>query len=164
MRTSKDYKNYSTIFNIDKNYQKLTWVCLKIVYPFLPNGFMIIIPMKNGYFIGKINPTFSDKAIEIVDFPIKNGDFPLQNVSSPEGIKNSLLPFIVSRIHRHLELRAPPRPAIPEDRQLFGSPAATAVAAVPALAENDGFYSTMGFTVLPWVLRFYHGFYMVKTW
>ena len=24
-------------------------------------------------------------AIEIVDFPIKNGDFPLQNVSSPEG-------------------------------------------------------------------------------
>ena len=25
-------------------------------------------------------------AIEIVDFPIKNGDFPLQNVSSPEGI------------------------------------------------------------------------------
>ena len=25
-------------------------------------------------------------AIEIVDFPIKNGDFPLQTVSSPEGI------------------------------------------------------------------------------
>ena len=25
------------------------------------------------------------KAIEIVDFPIKNGDFPWQNVSSPEG-------------------------------------------------------------------------------
>ena len=24
-------------------------------------------------------------AIEIVDFPIKNGDFPWQNVSSPEG-------------------------------------------------------------------------------
>ena len=24
-------------------------------------------------------------AIEIVDFPIKNGDFPLQHVSSPEG-------------------------------------------------------------------------------
>ena len=24
--------------------------------------------------------------VEIVDFPIKNGDFPLQNVSSPEGI------------------------------------------------------------------------------
>ena len=24
-------------------------------------------------------------AIEIVDFPIKNGDFPLQTVSSPEG-------------------------------------------------------------------------------
>ena len=26
-------------------------------------------------------------AIEIVDFPVKNGDFPWQNVSSPEGIK-----------------------------------------------------------------------------
>ena len=24
---------------------------------------LIIIPMKNGYFIGKINPTFSDKPI-----------------------------------------------------------------------------------------------------
>ena len=24
-------------------------------------------------------------AIEIVDFPIKNGDFPWQNVSSPDG-------------------------------------------------------------------------------
>ena len=24
-------------------------------------------------------------AIEIVDFPMKNGDFPWQNVSSPEG-------------------------------------------------------------------------------
>ena len=24
-------------------------------------------------------------AIEIVDFPIKHGDFPLQTVSSPEG-------------------------------------------------------------------------------
>ena len=27
-------------------------------------------------------------AIEIVDFPIKNGDFPLRTVSSPEGIYN----------------------------------------------------------------------------
>ena len=25
-------------------------------------------------------------AIEIVDFPVKNGDFPWQNVRSPEGI------------------------------------------------------------------------------
>ena len=27
-------------------------------------------------------------AIEIVEFPIKNGDFPLQTVSSPEGKRN----------------------------------------------------------------------------
>ena len=26
-------------------------------------------------------------AIDIVDFPIKHGDFPLQTVSSPEGIR-----------------------------------------------------------------------------
>ena len=31
---------------------------------------MIIIPMKNGYFIGKINPTFSDKPILIGSLPI----------------------------------------------------------------------------------------------
>ena len=29
-------------------------------------------------------------AIEIVDFPIKNGDFPWQNVSSPEGIRGDI--------------------------------------------------------------------------
>ena len=29
-------------------------------------------------------------AIEIVDFPIKHGDFPWQNVSSPEGIPNEI--------------------------------------------------------------------------
>ena len=26
---------------------------------------LIIIPMKNGYFIGKINPTFSDKPTDL---------------------------------------------------------------------------------------------------
>ena len=30
-------------------------------------------------------------AIEIVDFPIKNGDFPWQNVSSPEGIMKHVI-------------------------------------------------------------------------
>ena len=35
-----------------------------VVYPIVPNGFADhIIPMKNGYFIGNINPTFSDKPI-----------------------------------------------------------------------------------------------------
>ena len=29
--------------------------------PLYPMVLLIIIPMKNGYFIGKINPTFSDK-------------------------------------------------------------------------------------------------------
>ena len=42
---------------------------------------MIIIPFLNGYFIGNINPIFSDKAMYIyiynwlVDFPIENDDF-----------------------------------------------------------------------------------------
>ena len=34
-------------------------------------------------------------AIEIVDFPIKNGDFPLQTVSPPEGICSVAVPTIV---------------------------------------------------------------------
>ena len=33
-------------------------------------------------------------AIEIVDFPIKNGDFPWQNVSSPEGIEFEYTPCL----------------------------------------------------------------------
>ena len=40
------------------------------------------------FFIGTLwwtNSLQLKMAIEIVDFPIKNGDFPLQNVSSPEG-------------------------------------------------------------------------------
>ena len=36
------------------------WKCC---VPLNPMVLLIIIPMKNGYFIGKINPTFSDKAI-----------------------------------------------------------------------------------------------------
>ena len=37
------------------------WVCLKIVCtPLYPMVLLIIIPTKNGYFIGGINPTFSD--------------------------------------------------------------------------------------------------------
>ena len=39
-----------------------TWVCLKMLCtPLYPMVLLIIIPMKNGYFIGNINPTFSDK-------------------------------------------------------------------------------------------------------
>ena len=35
---------------------------------------MIIIPMKNGYFIGNINPTFSDKPISFLgEFPPASG-------------------------------------------------------------------------------------------
>ena len=39
------------------------WVCLKIVYPIFPMVLLIIIPIFHGYFIGKINPTSSDKPI-----------------------------------------------------------------------------------------------------
>ena len=42
------------------------WVCLKMLCtPLYPMVLLIIIPMKNGYFIGNINPTFSDKAMFI---------------------------------------------------------------------------------------------------
>ena len=44
-------------------------VCLKMVAkPLNPMVLLIIIPMKNGYFIGKINPTFSDKPIKRLRF------------------------------------------------------------------------------------------------
>ena len=43
-------------------HQKDIWVCLKIVYPYT-QWLMIIIPIINGYFIGNINPTCSDKPI-----------------------------------------------------------------------------------------------------
>ena len=36
-------------------------------------------------------------AIEIVDFPIKHGDFPLQNVSSPEGIRKMVVSWDFTR-------------------------------------------------------------------
>ena len=51
-------------------------------------------------------------AIEIVDFPMKNGDFPLQTVSSPEGTSPFLYIRSVEgrRHHRRLErhLHLPP--------------------------------------------------------
>ena len=44
-------------------------------------------------------------AMEIVDFPIKNGDFPWQNVSSPEGRSqiNTVAPW-----HPSLQVVCPP--------------------------------------------------------
>ena len=40
------------------------WVCLKnVVYPIVPNGFCWSLSLLNGYFIGKINSTFSDTPI-----------------------------------------------------------------------------------------------------
>ena len=36
--------------------------------------FMIIIPMKNCYFIGNINPTFSDKPILLLNMGHKGGE------------------------------------------------------------------------------------------
>ena len=64
----------------DGSFKDLIWVCLKIgkypivpngfaenvVYPIVPNGFADqTIPFLNGYFIGNINPTFSDKPIYV---------------------------------------------------------------------------------------------------
>ena len=48
----------------DDKQQIPTWVCLKIVYPIVPNGFHDHYPVfKWLYIIGNINPTFSDKPI-----------------------------------------------------------------------------------------------------
>ena len=52
------------------NAQKRIWVCLKIVYPYT-QWLMIIIPFLNGYFIGGINPTFSDIPIKTTILLVK---------------------------------------------------------------------------------------------
>ena len=39
------------------------WVCLKMWCTPTPNGFCWSLSLLNGYFIGNINPTFSDKPI-----------------------------------------------------------------------------------------------------
>ena len=45
------------------------WVCLKMLCTPKPNGFADHYPViKNGYFIGNINPTFSDKPIFSICF------------------------------------------------------------------------------------------------
>ena len=52
---------------VTKKNQRVTWVCLKIVYPIVPNGFADHYPVfKWLAIIGNINPTFSDKAISQV--------------------------------------------------------------------------------------------------
>ena len=44
-----------------------TWVCLKIVYPIVPNGFADHYPYEKWLaIIGNINPTFSDKPTWVV--------------------------------------------------------------------------------------------------
>ena len=56
-----------------------------VVYPFLANGFADHYPViKNGYFIGKINPTFSDKPILL---------------KIPHGLPSGELTFCYGKIH-----------------------------------------------------------------
>ena len=48
-----------------------TWVCLKIVYPIVPNGFADHYPVfKWLAIIGNINPTFSDKPTLLFHIPL----------------------------------------------------------------------------------------------
>ena len=53
------------------------WVCLKMsCTPLYPMVLLIIIPFLNGYFIGNINPTFSDKPMSVsfeVTYPQETG-------------------------------------------------------------------------------------------
>ena len=46
--------------DVGLNISRIIWVCLKMLAkPLKPMVLLIIIPFLNGYFIGKINPTFS---------------------------------------------------------------------------------------------------------
>ena len=56
----------------------MIWVCLKIGNTPKPNGFADHYPYEkclNGYFIGNINPTFSDKPISIPPGDHKNREY-----------------------------------------------------------------------------------------
>ena len=50
----------SSIVRLGPNSIHWKWVCLKIVYPYT-QWFCWSLSLLNGYFIGNINPTFSDK-------------------------------------------------------------------------------------------------------
>ena len=60
--TSKNHSMPRWCQNQSDELSASTWVSLKIVYPIYPMVLLIIIPIFNGYFIGNINPTCSDKA------------------------------------------------------------------------------------------------------
>ena len=48
------------------------------------------------YPLVNIQKAIENGPVEIVDFPMKNGDFPLQNVSSPNDIGKGYLISILS--------------------------------------------------------------------
>ena len=71
---------------------------------------LIIIPMKNGYFIGNINPTFSDKPMLetssiIMKFPETSGA-PGSRVSARSTGSGSMDHARVARIGEPVEARA----------------------------------------------------------
>ena len=73
-------------------------------------------------------------AIEIVDFPIKNGDFPWQNVSSPEGNMSVLTMWFGHPIGIHtLSSQKPNHHGIPWRLDARKASPARQAAAVPAL-------------------------------
>ena len=73
------YSRYN--YSIHRVYKPI-WVCLKMVStPLYPMVLLIIIPFLNGYFIGNINPTFSDKPRSSLGIPKRDG-LPSGSVSS----------------------------------------------------------------------------------
>ena len=57
------------------------WVCLKMMAkPLNPMVLLIIIPMKNGYFIGKINHIFRQTHVDPVFLAVENDDQNDQNL------------------------------------------------------------------------------------
>ena len=77
-------------------------VCLKIVYPIYPMVLLIIIPMKNGYFIGKINPTFSDKPIRSpIDGILEAIGGSMQTSGDPRMNESSAYyEWVVAQVHK----------------------------------------------------------------
>ena len=70
----------------------------KWLVPLNPMVLLIIIPMKNGYFIANINPTFSDKPI----FPIETAKcwgFPIFSGGTEPPLFNMCIPELSVTIH-----------------------------------------------------------------
>ena len=86
----------------------MIWVCLKMsctpCTPLYPMVLLIIIPFLNGYIIGKINPTFSDKPIYLTNFQSTNFQSPPSMRFSFRDYDTTKIPWLwFHRLTQHFQ-------------------------------------------------------------